>query len=121
MSVALGNEAGDGLDVLAGHPGFALCSFLAAAARELSLGVSRDPLPNASWHALVFANHGEEIQRPPNGRISKAAQWVVQPGPEQIEAVLAERTLTGASYATANCTQAGLIVPACVIGPGDWF
>lgn len=75
MSVILGGEGRDLQEALVGHQGFALASITAALARELGLGVARDPRPDEPAHAVVFGRKNKRISR----RLAKGSSWVVLP------------------------------------------
>lgn len=60
-------------DVLANCHGFALASITARLARDCSLGVARDPLPDEPSHTVVFGNKTYSVRN----RLALGCQLVV--------------------------------------------
>lgn len=85
MSVILGAEIASTDDALAGHAAFKLVTFAAGRARQLELGVCRDPLPTMEAHALVFAPTKSDIPTSARRRLAEEAGWVIAPSGDEVE------------------------------------
>ena len=75
MSVVLASEASGTDSVLAGHDGYALVGFPASLARELGLGILRDPTDDQPAHAVVVGKKTGSIQK----KLRNGAHWIVHP------------------------------------------
>lgn len=60
---------------LVGHDGYSLAAVTAAAARQLGLGIQRDPLPTDPAHALLFGKKTDSVRK----NLAKQSSWVVAP------------------------------------------
>ena len=78
MSVVLAAEAAGPLQVLAGHPGFALAAFPAGLARDCEQKIVRDPLPDDPAHALVVGKKTRSVRK----RLAVESVWAVSPPTE---------------------------------------
>lgn len=72
MSVILASQ-GTVERALEGHDGFSLVAIRMSVARELGLGIVRDPLPTEPAHAKLFGRKTSSVRR----RLAKQSQWVV--------------------------------------------
>ncbi len=67
-----------------GGENFKLAAFVAGRARQLELGMCRDPLPDMAAHALVFAGDGPDIPTPVRSRLAQEATWVIELSQEEV-------------------------------------
>lgn len=74
MSVSLAAET-TAVEVLDGHPRFALAGFTAGFARGLKQGITRRPLPEDPAHAEVFGRKTRSVRK----RLAMESDWVVPP------------------------------------------
>jgi hypothetical protein len=62
-------------DILAPFKGYAMASIRAGVARECSLGVMREPLPEEPAHAVVFGKKSKGVR----AKLATNCEWVVEP------------------------------------------
>ena len=62
-------------DVLAPFKGYAMASIKAGLARECSLGVMREPLPEEPAHAVVFGKKTKQVRR----KLASGSEWIIEP------------------------------------------
>jgi hypothetical protein len=69
----------DASSVLIGHPGYALASITAGAARTLRQTVHHDPLPEEFSHAVVCGDKRSGGNNSAKKIFAKSAEWVIAP------------------------------------------
>lgn len=95
MSVVLGAEVASVEAALGGHANFKLAAFVAGRARQLELGMCRDPLPDMAAHALVFAGDRPDIPTPVRSRLAQEATWVIELSQDEVEEARGRTTPRG--------------------------
>jgi|SRR3954471_16831323 len=75
MSVVLAGGADGPEAVLVGHEGFGLAGFRVSLARELGLGVRRDPTESEPAHAVVVGRKSHGVRK----RLRAGSRWVLRP------------------------------------------
>lgn len=77
MSVFIENiilDAGRSVfEVLSGYPSNGLAKFTAGVAREVDLGIKKDPLPDEDSHAEVFGNKTRSVKN----HLARNSEWVL--------------------------------------------
>jgi hypothetical protein len=86
MSAYLVSEEVTAAKIIEGLEGFSVVKFTAQVARGKGLGISRDPLPEAPNHVLVFGKKTDSTRR----ALATGSTWEIPPPVDQCKRVNAE-------------------------------